>query len=366
VHALLVLATNRGRFVGYDQMIAEAWEGTFVAFHTVDVTVAEIKKSLAEYGHWITRRPKAGYCFDIPGADELIRKGWHLWSFRTREGGERAIACFQQAADEAPDDYRAFEGLSASYLMLATFGIKPPRQMYPAFLDAHERAVTLGGLRPELRCNRAYGLHIFEGRPDEAEEEFLQTLRDKPTLAHAHVRLAMLYGAHHRFDEAFEVIERGYQADPLLSTLAAVEVLVRVWQRDSDNAIAVGRKIIELHPYLQVARASYADALSLVGRDEEALAQYQRAFAMSPDLPWLRALQAACLARLGQSDEAGMIVGELERLRKVDYVDAYHMAIAHSALGDRASAREELARAREENSACLYSFDVDPRVDGLR
>lgn len=366
VHALLLLVRNRGRFVGYDQMIAEAWEGTFVAFHTVDVTVAEIKKSLAEYGHWITRRPKAGYCFEIPGADELIRKGWHLWSFRTREGGERAIACFQQAAEEAPGDDRAFEGLSASYLMLATFGIKPPRQMYPAFLDAHARAVALGGLRPELRCNRAYGLHVFERRIDEAEDEFLLALRDKPMFAPAHVRLAMLYGAHHRFDEAFDVIERGYQADPLLPTLAAIEVLVRVWQRDYDNAIAVGRKIIELHPYLQVSRASYADALSLVGRDEEALGQYQRAFAMSPDLPWLRAMQAACLARLGRADEGGMIVRELERLRQFDYVDAYHMAIAHSALGDRRAALEELARAREENSACVYSFDVDPRVDALR
>lgn len=366
VHALLLLVRNRGRFIGYDQMIAEAWEGTFVAFHTVDVTIAEIKKSLAEYGHWITRRPKAGYCFEIPGADELIRKGWHLWSFRTREGGERAIACFQQAAEEAPGDDRAFEGLSASYLMLATFGIKPPRQMYPAFLDAHARAVALGGLRPELRCNRAYGLHVFERRIDEAEEELLLALRDKPMFAPAHVRLAMLYGAHHRFDEAFEVIERGYQADPLLPTLAAIEVLVRVWQRDYDNAIAVGRKIIELHPYLQVSRASYADALSLVGRDEEGLGQYQRAFAMSPDLPWLRAMQAACLARLGRAEEGGMIVRELDRLRQFDYVDAYHMAIAHSALGDRGAALEELARAREENSACIYSFDVDPRVDALR
>jgi DNA-binding winged helix-turn-helix (wHTH) protein len=40
VQALLELVQNRGRFVGYDQMIAEAWEGTFVSFHTVDVTAA--------------------------------------------------------------------------------------------------------------------------------------------------------------------------------------------------------------------------------------------------------------------------------------------------------------------------------------
>ena len=366
IHALLVLVRNRGRFVGYDQMIAEAWEGTFVSLHTVDVTVAEIKKSLGEYGHWITRRPKAGYCFEIPGADELIRKGWHLWNFRTREGGERAIACFEQAAEEAPDDYRAFEGLSACYLMLGTFGIKPPRAMYPAFLEAHDRAVALGGMRPELRCNRAFGLHIFEHRIEESEQEFLQALSEKPLFAHALVRLAMLYGGRQRFDEALAIIERGYEADPLLNTLAATEVLVRVWQRDYDNAIAVGRKTIQLHPYLQVARCNYADALSLGGRDEDALGQYQRAWLTSPDVPWLRALQAACMARVGQSDEASMIARELERMRRFDYVDAYHMALLYNALGDRATAQEELARAREENSASLYSFDVDPRMDALK
>jgi tetratricopeptide (TPR) repeat protein len=366
VHALLVLVRNRGRFVGYDQMMAEAWDGTFVSLHTVDVTVAEIKKSLAEYRHWITRRPKAGYCFEIPGADELIRKGWHLWNFRTREGGESAIACFQQAVEESPDDFRAFEGLSASYLMLGTFGMRPPREMYPAFLAAHERAVALGGLRPELRCNLAYGLHAFERRVDEAEQHLLRALHEKPTLAPAHVRLAMLYGARRRFDEALEMIELGYQADPLLPTLSAIEVLVRVWRRDFDNAIAVGRKTVELHPYLQVARCSYADALSMSGREEEALTHYQRASATAPDLPWLQALEGASLGRLGRLEEAHAILGRLERLREHEYVDATQMAILHIALGDLDAARGELARARAENSAWLYALDIDPRLDAVR
>jgi hypothetical protein len=42
------------------------------------------------------------------------------------------------------------------------------------------------------------------------------------------------------------------------------------------------------------------------------------------------------------------------------------MALLHAALGNRATAEEELARAREENSASLYAFDVDPRMDMLR
>ena len=72
------------------------------------------------------------------------------------------------------------------------------------------------------------------------------------------------------------------------------------------------------------------------------------------------------MARVGQVDEAVMIARELDRVRRFDYVDAYHMALLYVALGDLAAAHEELARAREENSAWLYSFDVDPRMDALK
>ena len=84
--ALAVLLRHRGRPIGYEQMIAEGWEGTFVSPHTVDVTLAEVKKSLGEYGRWITRRPKEGYALEIPTSEELVRKGWHFWGRRTREG----------------------------------------------------------------------------------------------------------------------------------------------------------------------------------------------------------------------------------------------------------------------------------------
>ena len=53
-----VLLLHQARALGYDQMIAEAWQGMFVSRHTVDVTVGEVKKSLGEYGPWIVHRPK--------------------------------------------------------------------------------------------------------------------------------------------------------------------------------------------------------------------------------------------------------------------------------------------------------------------
>ena len=102
LQVLRVLLQHGGRPIGYDRMIAEAWHGTFVSRHTVDVTVGEVKKVLGEYGRWIIHRPKVGYSLEVPTSDELVRKGWHFASRRTREGAERAIECFQQAATAVP------------------------------------------------------------------------------------------------------------------------------------------------------------------------------------------------------------------------------------------------------------------------
>ena len=329
--------------------MAEAWEGTHVSRHTIDVTLSDVRRCLGEYGRWIVHRPKFGYALEVPRSHELVRQGWHFWSQRTRNGCERAIECFKRAIGESPSDFRAFEGLSASYLALAIFGIRPPLEMYPRFLEAHEQAAILSGLRPELRCNRAFGLCVFERRHAESEAEFLRALEEKPSLGSTYARLGILYGARGRFDEALDILGRGRQADPLLPTLAAAEVLVRCWKRDFRAAVSVGSKSVELHPYLHIVRVDYAQASIL-----------------SLGLPWLRALEGGCQARLGRHGDALAILEGLEALRRSEYVDAYHMAVFRLALGERDRALDELERASAENSAWLYVMDVDPKLDPLR
>jgi DNA-binding winged helix-turn-helix (wHTH) protein/Flp pilus assembly protein TadD len=365
-HALRVLLAHVGAVVDYETIIAEGWEGVHVSRHTVDVTLAEVRRRLGEYGRWIEHRGKYGYALQVPLSDELVRQGWHFWSQRTRAGCERAIECFTRVTADCSSNFRAFEGLSASYLALAVFGMRCPLTMYPRFLDAHKRAVALTGLRPELRCDRAFGLHVFEHRPCEAEAEFSRTLSQKPTLPSAYVRLGLLYGATGRFDEALDTVARGLRVDPLLGTLAAAEVLVQCWRRDFATAVLVGHRATELHPHLQTVRVNYAQALQVAGRLEEALAQYQIASIIAPDVLWLRALEGACLAALGRRDEAQTILVGLEARRHSEYVDAYHMALLRAALRRPREAVAEIERAHAENSAWLYALDVDPMFDALR
>lgn len=363
---LKTLVQNTGQWISCERLIAEAWEGHHVSRHTVSVTVGELKNALDDYGEWISCRPKIGYRLESPRSDELIKTGWHFWSRRTREGFEKALEIFQQAARENDSDPRAYEGIAISWLMPATYGMRAPREVYPNYLAAFERAVALGGMTSDLRGLHGHALHMFERRLKEAEVELLDSLREKPKSATAYIRVAILYATMSRLDEALDVVNQAHLVDPLWPLWPATEVIIRFCRREFDAAVRCVKTALELHPYLLLGRAFCAQALEYGGKIEEALEQYRFARVVYPDVAWLAALEAACLARHEQQSEAEQILEHLENRRRTEYVDAYYMAILREALGQRDEAFRELARAIDENSAALYILDVDPQMDSLR
>ena len=224
----------------------------------------------------------------------------------------------------------------------------------------------MSGLTADLRADRAQGLHIFEHKIAAAETELLHALLDKPKWVPVHMRLIMLYASTGRLDEALEQVNEVRAIDPLWVQLPASEVFVRLFRRELGAALAASREALELHPYLPLSRALYAQTLEACGDTEEALKHYRMASVLCPDLPWLRALEAICLVNSGQRVEALAIFQELEGLRETQYVDAFFQALLLQALGRKDEAFLELERAVNENSAALFVIDVDPRVDPLR
>jgi tetratricopeptide (TPR) repeat protein len=363
---LRTLIQNRGQYVDYEHMIAEAWEGTVVSRHTVDVTVGEVRRAFQEFGSWIIHRPKVGYRLDVPKSDELVRRGWHFWNRRTREGFEKALASFEAAAIEDGTDFRVYEGLAACHLMLGTYCLRPPREVQGLFQQALDQAVALVGMTPDLRVHYAHGLHVFARDFVQAEAEFLRVEQEKPTVTKMYGFLAMLYTSAGRFDDALRVLAKGYKIDPLFPVLPAVEVSVHFFARNYEAAIACGRKSLELHPYILVGRCFYAQALEYSGRVDEALVEYRTACTMLPGLIWLRILEGTCLARTSRMAEASAILREVELARRTDYIDAYYLTLLYDALGMRHRALAELERAVEENSISLCLLGVDPKMDSLR
>jgi DNA-binding winged helix-turn-helix (wHTH) protein len=365
-YVLRTLIRNTGQWISCDRLIAEAWDGHHVSRHTVSVTVGELKNVLQECGHWITCRPKIGYRLESPLSDELIKTGWHFWNRRTREGFEKALECFQQAARENDSDARAYEGIAVSWLMPGTYGMRAPREIYPEYLRAYNRAVELGGITADLRGMHGHALHMFERKLPEAEAELLLSLRERPKSAATFIRLAIVYATMNRLDEALDVVNQAHTVDPLWPLWPATEVIIRFCRREFAAAAQCVKRALELHPYLLLGRAFCAQALEYAGKTEEALAQYRFVRVVYPDVPWLGALEATCLARNGRQREARKILEELQLRRRTEYVDAYYMTLLMEALGKRAEAFRELETAVAENSAALYILDVDPQMDSLR
>lgn len=363
---LRILVAHSGLHLSHEQMMRQAWDNMLVSKHTVTVTVSEVKRILGEYGSWITCNPKLGYCMEIPDSEELLREGWHHLSRRTREGMLRAVQCFEEAAAATGAESRALEGLSRAYLYLGVDGILPSSQIYPKFLEAHERVVKLRGYTAELRVDRGLGLHVFERRFAAAEAQLLDAVREQPKLAVAHVHLAMLYVALHRMEDARRCLRAARQADALGPALALAEILVPFASRDYEAAIAFGRRVLELHPYFPSAMAFYASVLETMGRYEEALEQYRLVCMMTPNVAWHRALEGVCLAKAGRAAQARSVLSHLEWMREKDHVDGYHLGLLYHALGRTDDAFRELERAYKEDCPALTMLDADPKMDPLR
>jgi DNA-binding winged helix-turn-helix (wHTH) protein/tetratricopeptide (TPR) repeat protein len=364
--ALKVLIENPGRLVGYEQMMQQAWDGTHVSKHTVAVTIGEIKHVLGEYGSWINCQPKFGYRLEIPQSEALIRRGWHYWNLCTEVGYQNALRCFGEAAAADGADFRAFEGISSTYMMLAGFLLRAPRDIYGPFLEAHERAVALCGLTPELRLDRAFARYIFERNVPEAEAELLAIQPVRPNSVHLYIRLALICLGSGRIDEARARMRQAQATNALTPELAFLGTIVRLLGREFAEAVEWGKSTLDLHPASQIGRAFYADALDYAGQPEESLAQYRLARTLSPDILWIRADEARFLALHHRVGEAVAMFAELQRVRENQYVDAYHIALLLDALGKRDEAFRELERAYEENSYALLFAGLDAKADGLR
>ena len=148
--------------------------------------------------------------------------------------------------------------MSICYLLLCTYGMRPPNQMYPKFLEAHSRAVALGGLTAALRSNRGHALHICERNLDEAESELLHALSEEPKLGTIYVRLAISISSGGHLDAALETIAQGRAADPLCPVLLSSETFIRLCRHEFDAAVVCGKSSIDLHPYQHIGRAQYA------------------------------------------------------------------------------------------------------------
>ena len=298
-------------------------------------------------------------------AYELYLKGRSLWSKRGGENLRQAIGFYEQAIARDPKYALAYTGLAEAYVLLPAYTATAPQDAYPTAKAAALKALQLDEKLAE--AHTALGLLLCFGDLDMAGSisEFQRAIALNPNYATAH----HWYGngpllALGRFEEAIAEGKRAIELDPL-SPIINADLGQNLYNaRRYDEAIAQLRKTLEIDPTFYYAHYNLGMALQRKGDVPAAIAEYTKAQQLSDDL-FVQVLLAAAKAQSGDKDAAIQMLAELEELSQHRYVSSYWRTLLYLSLGNRDEAVRWLEQAAHDGLS-MTTIKVDPLLDPLR
>ena len=287
-------------------------------------------------------------------AYQLFLQGRQWFIKYTPEALARAIEYFDRAIARDPTFALALANLAMAYTELAENGAIAPDV---AYRRAAEVAANAMRLDPELgaaHCTMGYLKAVREFDWSGAEQDFKRALELSPSSADTYDLYGRLCAALERYDEAIALQHRAYELDPLAHRMDVVTTLLRAGRYD--QAVHRAEDAVELDPDQDRARATLGWAYFLSGREDEGLAELERAVSVSRgNTLWLGQLGEA-YAMAGNAAKAREILRELEERARNAYVSPYHFAYVYTGLGDSGRAMDWLERAVAERTGPAYSI----------
>ena len=300
-------------------------------------------------------------------AYELYLKGRSLWSKRGGENLRQAIGFYEQAIARDPKYALAYAGLAEAYVLLPGYTATAPQDAYPTAKAAALKALQLDEKLAE--AHTALGLLLCAGDLDMAGSisEFQRAIALNPNYATAH----HWYGngpllALGRFEEAIAEGKRAIELDPL-SPIINADLGKNLYNaRRYDEAIAQLRKTLEIDPTFYYTHYNLGIALQLKGDVPAAIAEYTKAQQLSDDLV-VQVLLAAAKAQSGDKDAAIQMLAEQEELSQHRHVRACCRTVLYLSLGNRDEAIRQLEQGIADHDSLTVSLiKVDPTLDPLR
>jgi len=299
-------------------------------------------------------------------AYELYLKGRLLWSKRGGDNLRQAIAFYEQAIARDPNYAPAYSGLAEAYVILPLYTGTAPQEAYPKAKTAALKALQLDDKLAEAHTALAQVLCTDLDMAGSISE-FQRAIALNPNYATAH----QWYGngpllALGRFDEAIAEGKRAVELDPLSPIINADLDFTLTFARRYEEAIAQLRKTLEIDPTFYLTRYYLGVTLQLKGDLPTAIAEYTKAQQLSDDLR-ARVLLATARAQSGDKEAAKQMLAELEELSQHRYVRAYWRVLLYLSLENREQAIRWLEQAVADHEGGYVGWiEVDPQLDRLR
>ena len=300
-------------------------------------------------------------------AYELYHKGRSFWEKRSGDNIPKAIAFYDQAIAHDPNYALAYAGLANAYALLPYY--YPPASRNDSLGKAREAANKALALDSKLaEAHAALGkLDFFQLDLAGAVHEYQRAIELKPNYATAH----QWYGndalvSYGRFDEAIAEGKRAVELDPLSPVINSDLGITLYLARRYADSIAQFKKALAIDPTFFYAHYNLGIVLQLEGDLAGAIAEYEKAKQLSND-PFTIALLGAAKGLAGDKPAAEQTLKELDQIAQSQEVDDYSRALVYLGLNNKEEALRLLNRTFETgDGSSLTWIKVDPLLDPLR
>jgi TolB-like protein/Tfp pilus assembly protein PilF/class 3 adenylate cyclase len=301
-------------------------------------------------------------------AYDLYLKGRLLWSKRGGENLRQAISFYEQAIALDPNYALAHAGLAEAYVLLPFYTATAPLEAFPKGKAAALKALQLDDRLAEAHTALAYLLYLGDMDMADSTAEFQRAIALNPNYATVHQwyqnGTPTAFG---RFDEAIAEGKRAIELDPLSPVINTDLGYTLINARRYDEAIVQLRKTLEIDPTFYYAHYTLGMALQLKGDLPDAIAEYTKAQRLTDNNLLARVLLAVAKAQSGDKKAAVQVLAELEELSRNRYVSAYSRALLYLSLNNPEEAIRWLEQGfADHEGRPLTWIKVDPLLDPLR
>jgi serine/threonine-protein kinase len=301
-------------------------------------------------------------------AYELFLKGRSLQGKRGRFLPQ-ATECFEQALVLDPEYAEAMAWLSDSYRLMGTFGVAPFAEVMPKAKRLAERALEIDPEQAEAWVTLASIEQQYERNVARAKELWVRALTVDPRHSRGRAQRAFWGFCHGAFsaEEAESEMRRSVQEDPLNAWVGAMLSHLLGFLGKNDESLAEAERAFKLEPDSFFAHWNLMRAHAMAGN-------YDRAVAIAPALlvdsgrnPWALGLLAWTNGKLRQVERARALYDELEARSRFEFMSPFWLASAAASadLADVAIRNVERAVA-ESDPLLLWGRGGVAFWDGVR
>jgi DNA-binding winged helix-turn-helix (wHTH) protein/TolB-like protein/Tfp pilus assembly protein PilF len=342
-----------------------SWTGKFDEKYTDIFEVQDsISDQVAEALALELTREKRAFLFkrytENTAAYELYLKGRYWWNKRTADNLKKAITCFEQAINLAPNYALAYAGLADCYNLLSLYDVMAPSEAFPKARAAALKALEMDNSLAEAHTSLAWVFWVYDWDWPSAEREFKRALELGPGYSATYDWYGTCLAQRGQFDEALARLQRAQQLEPL-----SLVVLVHLgwdyyYAGRYEDAIAQYRKALDLDQHYAWAHFHLGQVYRQKRMYPQAIAELNQAIVLSSKSPRHRAELACIYAASGDHASAQQLLNQLLQQRKEQYVSPYSIAMIYATLQQPEQAFEWLDRASESRAARLVRLNVDP------